>query len=96
MVEWKHDQPRRDVMTFEEFKASRRPITDEMWEELEKADARDPGTPREAYWQYGEGYVLHERDGGYWPHAWWYAPVRRETLAEAESNLWEWRKEWTH
>ena len=82
-------------MTITEFLASRAPVSDAVWGMLGEEDCRY-GQPRSAFFQYGEGeeqYVLYEADGGFWPLAWWYAPVRRESLTEAEAVLWNWRAE---
>ena len=78
-------------MTLDEFRATRRPATPEMLEALaqEGVDLPEGAVP----FEYADGNLLHERDGGFWPHAWWYAPVRRETLAEAEEVLFNWRAE---
>lgn len=81
-------------MTITEFLATRAPVSDEIWAALQAEDATD-GLPREAFWMYDGAYVLHEHEGGYFPHAWWYAPVRKDSLIAAETVLWEWRKEWT-
>ena len=79
-------------MKIEELQATRKPVSDVTWAILVEEGVTE-GLPREVFWEYAEGYVLHERDGGFWPHAWWYAPVRKETLAEAEEVLLAWRKE---
>lgn len=81
------------MQTIEDFRQTRAPISDELWAVLQAEDATE-GQPREAFFMYGEEYVLHEADGGFFPHAWWYRPVRKETREEAEAVLWEWRKEW--
>ena len=77
------------------FLATRQPVSDEVWRMLQDEDVTYD-QPREAFFMYGEGnewYVLHEKDGGYFPHAWWYTPARKESLIEAETVLWNWRAE---
>lgn len=80
-------------MTYEQFVASRAPVSDELWGVLLEGGVTD-GLPRSVFFAYGGEYVLHEAGGCFWPHAWWYRPASRETRAEAEAVLWEWRKEW--
>ena len=80
-------------MTVTEFFASRAPISDEIWDVLLQ-EAETDGLDRSQFFMYAGEYVLHEHDGKFFPHAWWYAPVAKDSLVEAESVLWEWRKEW--
>lgn len=81
-------------MAFEEFRATRKPATPET---LEAFRVEGIDLPEEAkVFQYGEdadGWCLHEFDGGFWPHAWWYRPNRHETLESAEKDLFAWRAE---
>lgn len=81
-------------MTIEEFRATASPVDDRIWDTLQREDVVPAGVPREAFTMYDGEYVLHEADGKYWPHAWWYAPVPKDSLTEAEEVLYEWRKEW--
>lgn len=80
-------------MTYEQFIATRAPVSDEIWAILQQEDVTE-GHPREAFFEYAGEYVLHEADGEYFPHAWWYRPAARATRAEAEAVLWKWRAEW--
>lgn len=80
-------------MTYAEFLATAAPVSDAIWAILQQEDCTD-GLPREAFTMYAGEYALHESDGGFYPHAWWYRPVRKATRQEAEAVLWEWRKEW--
>jgi hypothetical protein len=80
-------------MTREEFIASARPVSDEIWQVMGEEGVQPEGG-RETVTEYGGEYVLHVQDGQYFPHAWWYAPAPKATLQEAEETLWQWRQEW--
>ena len=78
-------------LSLDVFRASAHPPTDAEWAEI--VEACSPTFPRDAFVCYAEGWTLH-RDGDTWfPHAWWYAPVAKATLAEAEADLLAWRDE---
>lgn len=78
-------------MNITDFLASRRPASPET---LAAAAAEHVEFPEGAeVWEYGEGWILHELAGQYFPHAWWYAPVAKDSLIAAETVLWEWRAE---
>lgn len=78
-------------MTLDEFRATARPITDETWQAV--LDGVPDPAPREAFTEYATGYVIHEADGKWWPHAWWYAPAPHDTRESAEIGLHKWRAE---
>lgn len=80
-------------MEYHVFAASARPVSDEVWEALIEMDYF-PLEGRASCIEFGEGYLLEIRFDGFYPHAWWYSPVRKATLQEAVETLWEWRKEW--
>ena len=48
-----------------------------------------------AFHVYADAYLIHEADGLFWVHAWWYAPLSYATLAEAEAELFLWYCEFT-
>lgn len=75
-------------MDITEFAATRKPVSDAVWEEI-IGDGNFPAT-RDQTFEYDDACILYERDGGFWPVAWWYPEVRHETLAEAEAKLLEW------
>lgn len=77
-------------MTHEEFIATAKPVSDLIWIHLKD----DAVTDRAAYTEYGDGFVLYEHDGKYWPIAWWYPAVDHETLEQAQRSLYEWSLEW--
>lgn len=79
-------------MTYEEFIAGAAPCSEAFYAEL--CEWVENPAPREAFTVYPGGYVLHEANGQFFPHAWWYEPVAKATRAEAEAVLWEWRAEW--
>jgi hypothetical protein len=78
-------------MTLDEFRATAHPVSDETWTAI--LDGVDNPAPRSAFTEYGTGWVLHEEDGKFWPHAWWYSPRPHATRESAEADLNEWRKE---
>ena len=78
-------------MTLDEFRATTHPVSDETWAAV--LDGVSDPAPRTSFTEYGGGYVLHEADGKFWPHAWWYPPVPYDTRAEAEKVLFDWRAE---
>ena len=80
-------------MTLEEFRATRQPCSDEMWAEIQEAYTPEDMPTRETVFQYADGFIIHEADGQFFPHAWWYAAVARDTRAAAEESLHKWRAE---
>lgn len=81
-------------MDIDEFRATSAPLDDEIWAATQQLTEVPDGASRNDYVMYDGCYVLYKYDGKWWPHAWWYPPVPRDSLAEAEEILYEWRKEW--
>lgn len=79
-------------MTLDEFRATASPITDALWLHLCEGDLTQ--CQRSAHTMYDGEYVLYEKDGQFWPFAWWYKPAPYPTKERAEEVLYEWRKEW--
>ena len=79
-------------MTFEEFRATKKPCSDALWDMIKDAL---PGftAPREACHEYADFCLLYEEGGLFWVHAWWYAPLSYQTLEEAEPELYKWHQE---
>ncbi len=78
-------------MTFEEFRATRKPVTDEAWAVI--VEVIQFPLARSAYFEYDTEVVLHEADGAFYPHTWWYTPNAHATLEAAERDLFAWRAE---
>ena len=83
-------------ITKDDFIASRRPITDMVWQHLLDEKLIPADTDRGRFFVYAENFTLEERDGGFYPHAWWYSPARHETQEAAETSLYKWRDEWVN
>lgn len=79
-----------ESMTLDAFRATREPAGPELMEAIREAGAFEEGAN---FFTYAEGYCLFEKDGGFWPVAWLYAPRRHDTLASAEEDLFNWRAE---
>lgn len=73
-------------ITFEEFVAGSRPISNELWEQIESQNLA-PGVSRENVVEYPGGNAMYFNDGKWWPFAWWYAPVAHATKESAEADL---------
>lgn len=78
-------------MTLEEFRATAAPVSDALWAVI--CEEGVDFAPRSAFTAYDGEWVLHEADGKWWPHAWWYKPVGHATREEAEADLHNWRNE---
>lgn len=80
-------------LDIEAFRKTRRQPTDAEWADI--SETLGPSGPaRETCFLYIDNYLLHEADGLFWPHAWWYAPVGMDRREDAEAALFEWQKEW--
>lgn len=85
------------ILDFAAFRATKSPASDEFWEVIKDFIDTDNGAiPRTAFHVYGAnaddqgGCLIHEAEGQFWVHAWWYAPLPYATLAEAEEQLYPW------
>ena len=82
-------------MSNEQVLATRHTPTDAAWNELQ--EMVDNGTiaplEREQCHVYEGGYLIEQRPDGFYPHAWFYAPRRHDTMESAESDLCKWRAE---
>jgi hypothetical protein len=78
-------------ITREAFVASRKSVTASTQLADFYLDAPEfVGAP---LFQYAEACYLFEMDGKFWAVAWWYAPVGKDTLAEAEQSAFDWYNE---
>lgn len=83
-------------MDFATFVASQHAPTDEEWSDLSEAFVEEGmAVPeRTACFFYADGFLIEHRADGFYPHAWWYSPVRHDTIEQAERSLHQWRQEW--
>lgn len=84
------------AMEPEAFFATRHRPTDAEWDELciaFKADNQEVPA-RGTCHIYTDSFLIEERPDGFYPHAWWYSPVRYDTIEKAEKVLYAWRQEW--
>ena len=82
-------------LTFEAFVASKRPVPDDLWEDIVMELAADGRSDldRSKFEVYGtevNATLLEIRDDGFYPHTWWYDPILNETRAAAEKDLYNW------
>ena len=85
-----------NALTKAEFLATRHAPTEAEWNELQAlvADGVIEPLEREQCHMYDDGgYLIEQRPDGFYPHGWFYAPRRHETLESAEKDLCEWRAE---
>jgi hypothetical protein len=80
-------------ITREAFVASRKEATAPVDSESESFYADMPEFVGAPLFQYAETCYLFEMDGKFWAVAWWYAPVGKDTLAEAEQSAFDWYNE---
>lgn len=78
-------------LTLDAFRATAAPVSDALWAVI--CEEGVDFAPREAFTAYDGEWVLHEADGKWWPHAWWYKPVGHATRESAEADLHAWRNE---
>lgn len=81
------------TLDLEAFRATKRPCDDTTWAQIVEAELlRDiPTLTQAACTIYGaECWLIHEQDGKFFVHAWWYAPLSYDTLEEAEAKLHPW------
>ena len=83
---------RNPKITYEEFAAGARPVSDEVWDEI-VSDDLSPGVAREHFVEYPCGHAMYFNDGKWWPMAWWYKPVAHTTKESAEADLFKWYNE---
>ncbi len=81
-------------MTFDlaAFRATKRACDDATWAEIQ--DDIGSAIPQSAVLLYADGYAIHELEGRFFVHAWWYSPIAYDTLEEAEMKLHPWYLEW--
>ena len=79
-------------MDLNKFRALAHPVSDETWAEIQK-EGTCYGVAREDFTEYAQGYVLYKKGAGFFPVAWWYAPVPHASLEKAEESLLEWWRE---
>ena len=84
-----------NAMTLEQLVATRTKPTPEQYAFMkEHAEVK---AERENCAVYGDDpenpYLIEKREDGFYPHAWWYAPVRHDTLESAEHDLHRWRNQ---
>jgi len=72
-----------------QFRATRRQPTPEEYAECVSAGLPSHVEASKVH-VYADGYAIHEEDGKFWVHAWWYAPRPYDTLEEAEEELYPW------
>ncbi|UXO93724.1 hypothetical protein Pan1_09 [Pseudanabaena phage Pan1] len=77
------------TMTLEQFVATRRECDESTFAEMQEV-LGDDMPARETCSVYADGYLIHEAEGKFWPHAWWYSPVAHDTRESAEANLHKW------
>lgn len=78
------------TLTFKEFHETKAPMNDELWKYI---TTEAPVPSREACHVYADSCLVHEADGQFWVHAWWYPPVGYPTLEVAEVALYAWYSE---
>lgn len=78
-------------LTFDQFRATKRPCDDATW--LEIKDDIGSSIAQSSVLLYADGYAIHLHEGQYFVHAWWYAPLPYSTLDEAELKLYPWYEE---
>ena len=83
---------RNPKITYEEFAAGARPVSDEVWEEIE-SESLAPGVARENVVEYPCGHAMYFHEDQWWPMAWWYKPVAHDTKKSAEADLFKWYNE---
>lgn len=71
------------------FRATRRPCDDATWNELTSEGLVDGLTQSQCF-LYADGYMIHEAEGKFWVHAWWYSPLAYDSLEVAETKLHPW------
>lgn len=78
------------------FIATKHAPTDSEWVDLVQVfDEEGRAAPaRETCFLYAESFLIEQRADGFYPHAWWYSPVRYDTIEKAEEVLFKWRQEW--
>ena len=86
---------RNTAMTLKQLVATRATPTVEQYEFMkEHAEVK---AERENCAVYGDDpmnpCLLEKREDGFYPHAWWYDPIRHDTLKSAERELHKWWKE---
>lgn len=79
-------------ITFEEFVAGARPVSDEVWGEIVDGDLA-PGVARENFVEHPGGTAMYFHEGQWWPFAWWYKPVAHATKESAQVDLFKWYNE---
>ena len=79
-------------MNLTEFRATRRACDDKTWIEIVDAGLVDdvPTLTQSNAHIYANGYMIHEHDGQFYVHAWWYAPIAYDDLETAEAKLHPW------
>lgn len=83
-------------LTFDQFRATRRPCDDKTWIDIVDSGLVDdiPSLTQSAVTIYTEtAFMIHEEDGKFFVHAWWYAPLAYDSLEEAEAKLYPWYEE---
>lgn len=80
---------RNPEITFEEFVAGSRPISDELWGLIESEDLSS-GVAREHFVEYPGKNAMYFDDGKWRPFAWWYPPVAHDTKESAQADLFKW------
>ena len=88
------------IMTRTEFRKTKAPWPKEAFESQVVA-AYDGTLPEsltaEDCHHFGtedDSYCIHEYDGQFWVHAWWYNPAPYASMNVAMSKLYEWYLEW--
>lgn len=90
-----NDSTKLPAMSYADFVASRRQLTIQEHGEILSAGECKLQVPREQIFMYAEGFIIEETGTLFFPHAWWYSPVSKDTREQAEKELYAWRNEWT-
>lgn len=80
------------TLTFDQFVATKNECDDETWQVL--VDENVAPASRESVHVYADAYCIHVENDLFHVHAWWYSPQPYDTLAIAETRLYDWYLEW--